>query len=294
MACTVLEFIPGRKLPGPEQAAKIDFGQPFILQFEKMASIGQDLKRERELRGISLKEIADSTKINLRFLRALEEDRFDMLPEQFFTRGIIRSYANYLGLEEQSVLNAYLEIQKIQKNKEPTDSDKKAEKAEWSEVAHQKKRPSWFLPLIVLVILMFVIVFYFVFWKEKAPPSITQKIQPGVQTTQEKPTPPPQAIQEEKKIERQELNLEINVKDLTWLEIYSDGEIIDSGIKNPGDRLQYRAFEEFLIHTGNAGGITYTINGQKGKSFGEQGKTRRDIQITLDNVKDFIADEKES
>ncbi|NOR13733.1 MAG: helix-turn-helix domain-containing protein, partial [Candidatus Aminicenantes bacterium] len=66
-----------------------------------MLPIGQDLKRERELRGISLKEIAESTKINIRFLRALEDDQFDALPGKFFTRGIIRGYAKYLGLEEE-------------------------------------------------------------------------------------------------------------------------------------------------------------------------------------------------
>ena len=43
-----------------------------------MIPIGQDLKRERELRGISLKEIAEFTKINIRLLRALEEDQLDV------------------------------------------------------------------------------------------------------------------------------------------------------------------------------------------------------------------------
>jgi len=83
-----------------------------------MASLGQELKRERELRGISLKEIADSTKISLRFLRALEDDQLDMLPGKFFTKSIIRSYASYLGLEEETVLNKYHEDTLLQQEAE--------------------------------------------------------------------------------------------------------------------------------------------------------------------------------
>ena len=63
-----------------------------------MIPVGQDLRRERDLRGITLQEIAEATKINLRFLRELEEGNLDALPGEFFVRGIIREYAKYLGL----------------------------------------------------------------------------------------------------------------------------------------------------------------------------------------------------
>jgi transcriptional regulator with XRE-family HTH domain len=259
-----------------------------------MASIGQELKRERELRGISLKEIADSTKINLRFLRALEEDRLDLLPEQFFTRGIIRTYAKYLGLDEQSVLNTYIESQQTQEIQEMSDSDNKAKLSEAPESDPKEKKPSWFFTLMVLAIIVLIIIMYFVFRKEKTPPLNSLKIQPVIQETTEKSITLPPITQEEPTTEQQELNIEITVQQETWLEIYADQEMLDSGIKNPGDRLQFKALQEFLIHIGNAGGITYTINGQEGKKFGEPGTVKRDIQITLDNVKDFIAEEEES
>jgi cytoskeletal protein RodZ len=259
-----------------------------------MASIGQELKRERELRGVSLNEIADSTKINLRFLRALEEERFDMLPEQFFTRGIIRTYASYLGLDEQSVLNTYIESQKIQGIQEISDADKKAETIVIPDSAPREKKILRFFTWIVLVIIALIIIMYFVFRKEKSPPPNTMKIQPAVQETQEEPITLPPITQEDPENEQQVLNIEISVQQETWLEIYADQEMLDSGIKNPGERLQFKALQEFLIHIGNAGGITYTINNQDGKKFGEPGTVRRDIQITWDNFKDFIAEEKES
>jgi cytoskeleton protein RodZ len=75
-------------------------------------SFGVSLKRERELRGITLAEIARSTKISVRLLEAIEKDRFDVLPEGVFRKSFIKSYANYLGMNEEQILQEYaLEVQ---------------------------------------------------------------------------------------------------------------------------------------------------------------------------------------
>ena len=72
-----------------------------------MASFGKNLKREREMRGIPLHEISASTKINLHFLQALEDEEFDKLPGGVFNRGFIRAYSRHLGLDEQTFLGEY-------------------------------------------------------------------------------------------------------------------------------------------------------------------------------------------
>ena len=54
-----------------------------------MASFGENLRRERELRGVSLREIAEATKISVRFLQALEQDRVDVLPGGLFPRAFV-------------------------------------------------------------------------------------------------------------------------------------------------------------------------------------------------------------
>ncbi len=73
-----------------------------------MASFGESLKRERELREISLRQISEATKINLRYLEALEENRFDALPGGLFNRGFIRAYATYIGIDSEAMVNSYL------------------------------------------------------------------------------------------------------------------------------------------------------------------------------------------
>ena len=74
-----------------------------------MATLGQELKQERESRNISLDEMASATKIVGRYLAALEEDRLDTMPGGFFIKGIIRTYAKYLGLDETEILRRYVE-----------------------------------------------------------------------------------------------------------------------------------------------------------------------------------------
>src|SRR5918994_7263406 len=73
----------------------------------ELASFGEELRREREIRGISLKEIADATKISKRFLEALERNDHKTLPAPVFTRGFVREYARYVGLNAEEMVNRY-------------------------------------------------------------------------------------------------------------------------------------------------------------------------------------------
>jgi cytoskeletal protein RodZ len=68
---------------------------------------GELLKREREMRGVSLEEISVATRIAPRFLEALENEQWEQLPGGVFNRGFIRSVARYLGLDEDSLVAEY-------------------------------------------------------------------------------------------------------------------------------------------------------------------------------------------
>jgi cytoskeletal protein RodZ len=72
-----------------------------------MASFGENLRREREMRGITLEEIAANTKISLHFLGAIEADELGKLPGGIYTRNFIRAFARYLGLDEEKVMSEY-------------------------------------------------------------------------------------------------------------------------------------------------------------------------------------------
>ena len=75
-----------------------------------MRSVGEILRKEREARGVSLQEISEETKISMRFLRAIEEEHFDLLPGGVFNRNFVRQYARYLRLDEDTAVQDYLRI----------------------------------------------------------------------------------------------------------------------------------------------------------------------------------------
>ena len=72
-----------------------------------MESPGKFLKREREARNISLREISKFTKINECYLKAIEEDRYDMLPGVFYVKAFLNVYARYLTLNPKDIVLQY-------------------------------------------------------------------------------------------------------------------------------------------------------------------------------------------
>jgi len=75
-----------------------------------MGSFGERLRRERDVRGISLESISTTTKIGTHILEALEKEDFDKLPGGIFNKGFVRSYARFLGMNEEQVLKEFIEV----------------------------------------------------------------------------------------------------------------------------------------------------------------------------------------
>ena len=73
-----------------------------------MGKFGDKFRKERERQNIKLDDVANSTKIAARMLRAIEEERFDQLPGGVFNRGFIRAYAKHLGLNEEEAVTGYV------------------------------------------------------------------------------------------------------------------------------------------------------------------------------------------
>ena len=70
----------------------------------QLTGFGEYLRRERELRGVTLEEISAATRISIRFLEAIESEELSKLPGGIFTRSFVRTYARFLGLDEERVL----------------------------------------------------------------------------------------------------------------------------------------------------------------------------------------------
>src|ERR1700752_294236 len=72
-----------------------------------MFEIGTSLREARVRQGVDLLEAERATKIRSKYLRALEDERFELLPSHTYIKGFLRSYAEYLGLDGQLYVDEY-------------------------------------------------------------------------------------------------------------------------------------------------------------------------------------------
>ena len=84
-----------------------------------MASLGDILREAREARGLSPEEVERATRIRAKYVEALEQQQFDELPGEVYTRGFLRNYALFLGLPVADVAAAYDAAQALPKGRLP-------------------------------------------------------------------------------------------------------------------------------------------------------------------------------
>lgn len=111
-----------------------------------MAGEGAVLRKAREEQSLSYKNIEGSIKIRVSYLEALENENYDVLPGVTYTRGFLRTYAKYLGINPQEIVDSY--NASLVKETEP----------EIQSPIRSKRR--WFRPLVlaVMAILALIIV----------------------------------------------------------------------------------------------------------------------------------------
>ena len=116
----------------------------------QLSSFGEHLRRQREMRGISLDAIMATTKISRRLLQAIEDEQFDLLPGGIFNKSYVRAYAKCVGMNEEEAVAEYLEAAK-----EPPPDTKVI--AHQHASIHSDRRPESarfpFVPVLVLAVL---------------------------------------------------------------------------------------------------------------------------------------------
>src|SRR6201987_872403 len=73
------------------------------------SGVGTILREARNRRKVELSEVEAATRIRFRYLRAIEDEEWDVLPGGVYTRGFIRTYASFLGLDGERLVGDYRE-----------------------------------------------------------------------------------------------------------------------------------------------------------------------------------------
>lgn len=258
-----------------------------------MESPGSFIKRERELRGITLDEIAAETKIGKKFLHALEDDDYDSIPAPTFIKGFLRAYSKHIGLDGNDVVLRYEDfIERTTEKIEVVD-----------EQAAQPVNKNYYLTAIIAVIglvILILLAIYF-FWPDnsrtdqqsekgkEASERISESIEdskiadipqrniPDITTTTEETKSSTSGIPF-KEIPQKKLTLSFSASQETWLLVIIDDTVVKDVMLKPGETIKWAGEKGFQVTIGNAGGVKAVFNGKPLKLPGDTGKV---VKLTL-------------
>src|SRR5690348_942449 len=131
-----------------------------------MPSFGEQLRREREKRSITLDDISVSTKISTRLLRALEEDHFEQLPGGIFNKGFIRAYAKCVGLDEDQIVADYL-VASGEDQPVPAPLPEAPPRREEFQAQHDENEKAWSIPWGSLAIVLLIAAIGLAIWRNR-------------------------------------------------------------------------------------------------------------------------------
>ncbi len=251
----------------------------------ELASFGEDLRREREIRSISLKEIADATKISKRFLEAIERNDHRTLPAPVFTRGFVREYARYLGLNAEEMVNRYNfaaagddRIEKsahLERLVQPPVIQGEAPKKRGIPPVYARIDTNVYI--LILIVAALLGVSWWAIQHKRAETDLMRETPPlpaaegGRRSTVPKPqpqpeTPPPPAQPEP-------LKLTVELTDDSWIDLEVDGNTVMKDEYRRGTRETFEAKESFRFkRIGNAAGVILMLNDKQIPPLGGEGQ----------------------
>lgn len=246
-------------------------------------SFGEELRRERLVREISLEEISGATKISLRLLTALEESDVARLPAPTFTRGFIRAYARHLGLDPEAKVNAYL-----------ADLAGGAPEAPASKRARPRSR-FWRgrrsgAGTIVGGVTGILLLLGLIASPERRPLTRTQRAPaPAAPAAfknlsvsregQALPVPSLARIPAGSARESGGVSLLLEFDGDSWTKLDADGQMVFSGLIRRGESKRFEAREGFRLTLGNAGAVRVTVDGRSLNRLGGSGEVVRDLPL---------------
>lgn len=251
-----------------------------------MATFGENLRRERELRGISLHEIAEATKISARFLQALEQDRFDVLPGGLFRRTFVRQYAKHVGLDADRVVAEFLYTQ----GSEPGSS---------APGRRPFAVPSGTLPALAGVALIVWLALPLGTAGRHDAPAASASVAPTSFPAEHvyPPAAPPPVTVPAAAVDASTLSMQPKSDGLTlslsasqdcWVSVTVDGESVLDRVLNAGETETLEAHGEIVLSVGNAGGLSFRINDRQGVPLGKSGEVKKNIVITRQSLPNLI------
>lgn len=277
------------------------------MESEHLKKLSNELKKARENTDLTLEEISSKTRIDIKFLKAIEEAEFDIMPDVYM-RAFMKEYAKQCKLDPEEVLKKYSRA----KEGKPIDQEEEDQASEKTEDTTKKKSvkkeftdekpsldksdkskfnfntPSIITAVVLLVILA--IAAYFMFMKDSSEEIVVER--PFEEVLEEK-TQKDQSDRFEIEDEppaleniaatQDSLILSFRANDTCWVQAVIDGELEREFILYNNSSATIKATDKFELVIGNIGGVELALDGEKLPVQGRKGE-RRTFSVNRDGI----------
>ncbi|RDV84755.1 helix-turn-helix domain-containing protein [Ammonifex thiophilus] len=231
-------------------------------------SLGERLREAREAKGLSVEEVAEATKIRSKYLRALEEEDFELLPGRVYAKAFLRTYARFLGLDEIQLAQEFDSLW-------PPPAD----------FGHQpparlleEEEPSGLRGLrTILVLLLAIALLFGINQAYQRLKGGTPEKPPQVEEVQKPPAKTPEttlpAGESQPSVTPKSITLKLSVtNDRCWMRVVTDGVVAFEGELQAGQEKSFQANHTIQLRLGNAGAVAVSLNGKDLGYLGRPGE----------------------
>ena len=239
-------------------------------QGEKLKEITTKLKQLREQKGIDIEQIAAKILVRPVFLNALEEGRFEDLPEPVYIQGFIRRYGDAIGIDGTAISQEFGAI--ACPPPIPRDNN------------DANNKSNIYIPLAVPYVLLIIgasLGLFYVLGPKPAEQTVSQsqyganaseqktEAKPKASTAEatSKPKPKPKPTPKPKPIEGVKISLDVT--DESWVRVINYDKKVFEGTLQKGDKRSFDAKEKLVIRSGNAGAVLVSVNQNKPVPLGD-------------------------
>lgn len=241
------------------------------LQQEQLTSIGGVLRQTREEQSLSLERLSSKTLIRPSLMAAIESANLEQLPEPVYVRGLIKRYADILGLDGETLASQFFTHLNLRS------------RHSWKESPAAQLRPLHLYALYVVLVMIAVGGLSYVLKRTTPEVSSIPAIDPLAAAEFDNPSSGPprpslnpnQALSPEIPVSAPVSNRPIRVKVIltgqSWMRVVADGRTEFEGILQQGETRVWTADEKLFMRAGNAGGVLVAYNNREAKKLGEPG-----------------------
>lgn len=219
------------------------------------ANIGKRLQEARRIKEISLDRVSKETKIAKKWLEALEKEEYDVFPAKIYVVSFVRSYARYLGLDAESLVQIYQ--REHSGREERMDLNPKfpivashgvGEKSMSRKgIAALRFTKKGLIPFILAIGVVVGAGLSAIFYLQRASRQLSQEMAKINASTNV----------------RKDISMVVEINDKTWLRVVGDGAVSFEGTLSAGEKRTWVAKDEMNVCIGNVDGVRLYVNGEE-------------------------------